>query len=356
MELLDSLTNVLKQHNIPIMSSRKMKELLDDVGAKIPLRVIKDYLKKNSTAQITKNVGIRQFKKHYIPIQEYELGHLQIDLADFQKVTGHNRKYRYLFVIIDVYSRYGWALPLKNKEGLSVRNAFKEWLDNLPYWKMKKVYSVQSDKGSEYQKSFTRLLEQYRIEHRLTEVGDKHKQGIIERWIRTLRERLRTYWVEKRNFNWIDHINDVVKVYNKTTHRTIKARPLEVIQGKIEPEIRHPKSVDLLEPGDKVRKLVKRKAFDKRSNTQAFSRSVYAVKERIGWRYKLDGLGKSYARWQLMRVEGEDDVRETVELVDQDRELRKERNRKYYLRREGIEDKNVRRSKRERKKVDRLTF
>ena len=49
----------------------------------------------------------------------------QMDLADMQSMQKFNNGYRYLLVCIDVFSKYAWVIPLKNKTGLSLVKAFK---------------------------------------------------------------------------------------------------------------------------------------------------------------------------------------------------------------------------------------
>ena len=48
------------------------------------------------------------------------------DLVEMQAFSKFNREVRYLLTVIDVFSKYGWMLPLKDKTGKSVADAFKE--------------------------------------------------------------------------------------------------------------------------------------------------------------------------------------------------------------------------------------
>jgi len=57
---------------------------------------------------------------------------IQGDLADFQNLARSNRGVKYLFVLIDVYSRYLWIIPLKNKESTTINKKFREWLKKQP--------------------------------------------------------------------------------------------------------------------------------------------------------------------------------------------------------------------------------
>ena len=42
-----------------------------------------------------------------------------------QKLSGWNKGYNYLLIVLDIFSKYGWIIPLKNKTGLEVSKAFE---------------------------------------------------------------------------------------------------------------------------------------------------------------------------------------------------------------------------------------
>ena len=48
------------------------------------------------------------------------------DLADMQKYARQNKGFKYILVVLDVFSRYSWSRPLKDKTGESVTKAFKD--------------------------------------------------------------------------------------------------------------------------------------------------------------------------------------------------------------------------------------
>ena len=50
------------------------------------------------------------------------------DLADMQLISKFNKGFRFLLCVIDIFSKYAWVVPLKNKEGISIVNAFKKIL------------------------------------------------------------------------------------------------------------------------------------------------------------------------------------------------------------------------------------
>ena len=50
------------------------------------------------------------------------------DLADMQLLSKFNKGYRFLLCVIDIYSKYAWVIPLKDKKGISIVNAFQQIL------------------------------------------------------------------------------------------------------------------------------------------------------------------------------------------------------------------------------------
>ena len=49
-----------------------------------------------------------------------------VDLADMQSLSRYNKGFKYLLYVIDLFSKYAWVIPIKNKKGTSIVNAFKK--------------------------------------------------------------------------------------------------------------------------------------------------------------------------------------------------------------------------------------
>jgi len=97
------------------------------------------------------------------------------DLVEIQKFTKWNKMYRYLFMVIDIVSKYRWIVPLKNKKGEYVAKALKQLLkERIPKF-------LWIDKGKEfYYKNVDEILKQYSIKLYSTE--NKKKSSVVERW------------------------------------------------------------------------------------------------------------------------------------------------------------------------------
>ena len=52
------------------------------------------------------------------------------DIADMQLISKYNKEIKYLLCVIDIFSKYTWVVPKKDKRGITVVNAFQKVLDN----------------------------------------------------------------------------------------------------------------------------------------------------------------------------------------------------------------------------------
>ena len=68
------------------------------------------------------------------------------DLADMQLIRTFNKKLRFLLCVIDLFSKYAWGLPLKDKKGVTIANAFQKILNDSK----RKLNKIWVDKGSEF--------------------------------------------------------------------------------------------------------------------------------------------------------------------------------------------------------------
>lgn len=147
----------------------------------------------------------------------------QADLAEMQHHSRQNKGYRYILVVINCFSKYVWTAPLKTKSAKDVAAAMRSILQNVP----DAPKHLQTDRGTEfYNSDFKRVMDKFNIKHYST-FSDK-KAAIVERVIRTLKERLHIQFAIQGNFKWLHILKNVVSDYNHAKHRTIKMAPTDV--------------------------------------------------------------------------------------------------------------------------------
>ena len=141
-----------------------------------------------------------------------------------QAFSKFNRGVKYLLAVIDVFSKYGWLVPLKDGTGKSVASALEV------IFKERKPGKMWVDKGKEfYNKHVKDLIELYSTEN-------EEKSSVVERWIRTMKEKMWKYFSAKTTNNFINVLPDLVREYNNTRHSSIKMTPTKA--SKKENELR----------------------------------------------------------------------------------------------------------------------
>ena len=98
-----------------------------------------------------------------------------------QAFSSFNKGFKYIFTVIDVVSKYTWAVPIKDKSAASVTKAFEKLIsDRIP----KKLWV---DEGKEfYNATFKKLLDKHKID--MYSTFNEGKAVVIERFNRTLKD------------------------------------------------------------------------------------------------------------------------------------------------------------------------
>lgn len=148
---------------------------------------------------------------------------LQADLVEMIPYHKENKNFRYLLTVINVFTKFAWAIPIKTKTAKDVSIAFRSILKSLS--QMPK--NVQTDAGKEFFNSqFKKLMSENNINHYST--YSKMKASIVERFNRTLKSKMWKRFSLQGTYKWISIINEIVKQYNNSYHRTIKMAPVNV--------------------------------------------------------------------------------------------------------------------------------
>lgn len=172
--------------------------------------------------EIHKNVRINYPRRHVILKDIDDLW--QADLIDMQAMSKVNCGFKYILAVIDCFSKYAWAIPLKKKSKELVSKAFETLLKNH------KPKNLQTDFGKEfYNNKFDKILKSNDINHYST--YSTKKASIVERFIRTLKNKLYKEFSLKGNYKWIDGtLDNKIYEYNHSFHRTIKQSPASINQ------------------------------------------------------------------------------------------------------------------------------
>ena len=105
---------------------------------------------------------------------------LGADLADIQLISPLNRRFRFSLCVIDVFRKYSWVDPLKDKKGVRIVNAFQSMLKDSN----RKPNNIWLDKGGEfYNNSFKKWLQDNDIV--MYSTHNEGKSVVAERFIKT---------------------------------------------------------------------------------------------------------------------------------------------------------------------------
>lgn len=147
----------------------------------------------------------------------------QADLVEMNQFSKINQGYKYILTIINCFTKYADAIPLKSKNGISVTEAIALTINRNKF----KIKHLQTDHGKEfYNKWFFDLMKQQNINHYSTN-SDK-KAAIIERFNRTLKSVMYKEFSQSGTYQWWNKLSKFIVNYNNTYHRTIGMKPVDV--------------------------------------------------------------------------------------------------------------------------------
>lgn len=206
---------------------------------------------------------------------------IQADLVEMLPYAKTNRNFRYILVVINVFSKFVWVEPVKRKTAKDVTSAMNKILSKMHI----KPKNLQTDNGKEfYNKEFKNLTSKYKINHYSS--FSNLKSSVVERVNRTLKNMMWRQFSYQGSYKWINILQDIVSKYNSKKHSTIDMRPVEVTQD-MEPILlstvySNLKTVDprknKLKKGDNVRISKYREAFSK-GYTPNWSNEIFKIRK-----------------------------------------------------------------------------
>jgi hypothetical protein len=210
----------------------------------------------------------------------------QADLIDLKLLSKENDNFNYILMIIDVFSKYSWAFPLKNKSGENILEAFKKIFESG-----RKPNKIHTDQGNEFfNKNLKVYLEKMNIE--LYFINSETKAAVVERFNRTIKERMWRYFTYKNTYRYIDILEKLIDSYNNSYHRSIKTKPVLVnknnseqifynLYGFFKNKDFDPGLVQIkFKIGDKVRIAKFKKLFEK-GYTQNWTKEIFTIDQVI---------------------------------------------------------------------------
>lgn len=200
-------------------------EALKRASKKHSKRDVEAWLRAQNAYTLHKQVR-RRFQRNKVLVTTID-EQFQADLVDLSNISEFNDGYKFLLVVIDVFSRFCWIRPLKNKSSASIIKAFTSIFESG-----RKCYVLQTDKGSEFlNRQFKRFLKENDVRHFSTE--SDVKASMVERLNRTIKTKMWRYFTHRNTYRYIDVLQKFVHSYNHSYHRSIRRTPASVNENSV---------------------------------------------------------------------------------------------------------------------------
>ena len=227
-----------------------------------------------------------------------------LDLKDYG--PKNNRGYRYVLVTIDNFSKYGWTIPLKNKNAQTIKDSFEKILINSK----RKPNLIETDRGKEF---YNNIFQDFLNKNTIKLYSRNTSLGAVfaERFNRTIIDLLKKIVFEHGDGNWIDILPTITNQYNNRIHSSTKLSPKDASLKKNEGFVyknlldKRNKIKPKFQINDLVRTADLKKTFSK-GDTTNWSYKLYKITEIINDTipsYKIDSLKERYNESLLKKTE-----------------------------------------------------
>ena len=205
-----------------------------------------------------------------------------------QSLSRKNKGIKYLLCVRDLYRKYAFVIPLKDKKGISIVNAF----DKIIKQSERKPNKIWVDQGSEYyNNNFKKWSSGNNII--MYSTYNEGKSVVAERFIRILRNKLYKHMTVTGKNVYYDVLDDVVSKYNNTKHSTINMKTIDVGNNNKRVYIdEHNEKRSRFKVGDRVR-ISKFKNIFAKGYTRNWSREIFIVNkinDTVPYTYNIKDL------------------------------------------------------------------
>ena len=278
-------------------TKKNLKESLEELYTNIKSAPnysakIEAFLRQYPLHSINKRITKKKFRRRRV-VARFPFDVWMADLIEYPGLKWHNGNYKFVLLVVDVFTKMIYVEPMKRKLGENTAEAMEKILSRV---EMPPVMLV-TDRGREfYNTNFSNVMFSNDIRHFSTPSATKFKASVAERAIRTIKTKLERFMQHTNSKNWESILKTFVDNYNHTPHSAHKMRPVDVSSEnrKLVFKRLYPKKSSVikckLKVGDKVRKIREKQEFEK-GYTPNWSNEIYEIisvrqKNAVCW-YKL---------------------------------------------------------------------
>ena len=262
---------------------------------------ISDFLRNYKLHSINRRIVKKVFPRRRV-ISRFKNDVWQADLIQYETLNYQNAGYKFILLVIDVFSKVIYVEPIKFKTGELTASAMEKILARSE----SPPVMLVTDGGKEFfNKTFRNVMISHNINHFKTPTKTLWKASVAERANRTIKTKIDRWMQHTRSKRWLDVFRQIVDNYNNTPHSAHKMKPLDVTaeNRKIVYKRLYPHSKVIIEcrlkKGDKVRKIREKNTKHpwEKGYTPNWSDEIYKIhevnqKHGVCW-YKLSSLSDS---------------------------------------------------------------
>jgi len=252
-------------------------KLYEKARKTIPNVTLKEVIKFHNS-QTTNQLNKEPKPKHFDTIVAFHpMECVQMDLMIYDRFM--YKGFKYILVLIDVYSRLLRMVPLKSRDMEPIINIVNRLFQELGY-----PTNINTDQEFNNQ-YFNAFLDQHNITPYFSQPNQPYKNAIVERVNRTIAHQVQLWRTATDSTDWPSILPDIEHNYNNTVHSTIKQTPQDVFDGNATPEQHTRAHTSPFKVNDRVRYRI--------HNTMAkgdaikWSTKVYTITEQDGKKYRL---------------------------------------------------------------------
>jgi len=222
--------NILNQFKKPEYLSAGINSLYSKIIQHKYLGISRNYVSnfvKTYTNLLIQNRKLtKPVIKSYRPL--YPFQQWQMDIADMQSLAGlGNKGYEYILVIVDIFSKFTYAYPMKDKSATSVVAVLEHILfaGDIPE-------RLQSDNDASFNaQDMKDILKQLSIFQIVNPSYSPQTNGFVENKIKHIKKLVELHFANYRTKRWIDVLPRIIFNINSTKHSVTKLSPLLVHRG-----------------------------------------------------------------------------------------------------------------------------
>ena len=229
MDLKDFLNDLYSENNYP--AKAKLLKLAKETRPETTAKEVNEFLDAELAYQLLKETkNLASNSGHIVAYRINEIW--QIDIYDVSRYEKSNKGFKYMFAVVDVFTRYGYIIPMKNKDIDSTTQALKEI---IAMNKTGPNLIISDNDASFMGLVFQKLLTSNNIHHDANAIGDHHALGIIDNFAKRIKRILTAQFLRTNNKTWIDNIQKIIRTYNNSKHSSIgNLTPQEIMNDDTE--------------------------------------------------------------------------------------------------------------------------